>query len=231
MADLHAVSVGATSRWVNAERGEEVFRFGAVQRFLFRDQRITPEGALVNQRFSDILLASGTRTRAGGRTRPSSSTRHASARALGAAPLRAGAYRTEPRLPAGASGQSEQIEAAWRGRYGRPGGPVTAPAPTAAAQDAWYSSVRPRAVRPARPAADGLRHWRQSTTPAAGCCASGSSIIPSTGRAEARTQFMIQLELVGRPQLGSNALGLEGTMCPAIAGFQPRSLASTDSLP
>ena len=33
-----------------------MFRFGAVQRFLFRDQRITPEGAPVNQRFSDILL-------------------------------------------------------------------------------------------------------------------------------------------------------------------------------
>ena len=56
VSDANKLTVGATSRWVNPEKGEELLRLGLVQQFLFRDQRITPDGVPVTQKVSDLLL-------------------------------------------------------------------------------------------------------------------------------------------------------------------------------
>jgi LPS-assembly protein len=53
----------------------------------------------------------------------------------------------------------------------------------------------------------------------------------STGRAEARTQFMIQLELVGLSQLGSNALKVLKDNVPGYRRLSLDRSPSTDSLP
>ncbi|MET0210737.1 MAG: LPS assembly protein LptD, partial [Burkholderiaceae bacterium] len=42
--DANMLAFGATSRWIEDERGEEQLRLGMVQRYLFRNQRITPDG-------------------------------------------------------------------------------------------------------------------------------------------------------------------------------------------
>lgn len=56
VADAHQVTVGATTRWQEPATGIERLRLGAAQRFLFRDQRLTPEDAPGDKRVSDIIL-------------------------------------------------------------------------------------------------------------------------------------------------------------------------------
>jgi LPS-assembly protein len=51
------------------------------------------------------------------------------------------------------------------------------------------------------------------------------------GQAEARTQFMIQLELVGLSQLGSNALKVLKDNVPGYRRLSLDRSPSTDSLP
>jgi LPS-assembly protein len=56
VADAHQVTLGATSRWQEPETGAERLRLGLAQRFLFRDQRLTPESVPGDKRVSDLLL-------------------------------------------------------------------------------------------------------------------------------------------------------------------------------
>lgn len=56
VADAHQVTLGATTRWQEPETGIERLRLGAAQRFLFRDQRLTPENAPGDRRVSDLIL-------------------------------------------------------------------------------------------------------------------------------------------------------------------------------
>ncbi len=61
VADTHQVTLGATSRWRETASGIERLRLGVAQRYLFRDQRLTPEGVEGDKRASDLLLfGSGT---------------------------------------------------------------------------------------------------------------------------------------------------------------------------
>ena len=64
--DTHQVTLGASSRWLDPRQGAELMRLGLAQRFLLRDQRITPdrlsptglapETGTPASRFSDVLL-------------------------------------------------------------------------------------------------------------------------------------------------------------------------------
>jgi LPS-assembly protein len=61
VADTHQITLGATSRWREPDSGIERLRLGIAQRYLFRDQRLTPEGVEGDKRASDLLLfGSGT---------------------------------------------------------------------------------------------------------------------------------------------------------------------------
>jgi LPS-assembly protein len=61
VADTHQITLGVTSRWREGGSGIERLRLGVAQRFLFRDQRLTPEGVEGDKRASDLLLfGSGT---------------------------------------------------------------------------------------------------------------------------------------------------------------------------
>jgi LPS-assembly protein len=61
VADTHQITLGATSRWRETTSGIERLRLGVAQRYLFRDQRLTPEGVEGDKRASDLLLfGSGT---------------------------------------------------------------------------------------------------------------------------------------------------------------------------
>ncbi|MFO1228427.1 LPS-assembly protein LptD [Roseateles sp.] len=232
VADLHAVSVGATSRWVNAERGEEVFRFGAVQRFLFRDQRITPEGAPVNQRFSDILLAGSAhldpRWWADAAVEFNPDTQR-SVRSVLRGRYAPGPYRTLSLAYRLARGQSEQIEAAWQWPlWGAPAAPRDRSSTSGSCQGAWYSAGRVQYSLRDRRLTDSVIGAEYD----AGCWLLRVGVERlSTGRAEARTQFMIQLELVGLSQLGSNALKVLKDNVPGYRRLSLDRSPSTDSLP
>jgi LPS-assembly protein len=56
VSDAHQVTAGVTSRLIDPHSGVEALRLGIAQRYLLRDQRVTPDGVPLTQRFSDVLL-------------------------------------------------------------------------------------------------------------------------------------------------------------------------------
>lgn len=57
VSDAHQVTLGMTSRSLDARTGAEMLRGSIAQRLQFRDQTTTPAGTVANQRVSDVLLA------------------------------------------------------------------------------------------------------------------------------------------------------------------------------
>jgi len=57
VSDAHQVTIGMTTRSLDAATGAEWVRGSIVQRVQFRDQTTTPAGSVSNQRLSDVLLA------------------------------------------------------------------------------------------------------------------------------------------------------------------------------
>jgi LPS-assembly protein len=228
VADLHAISVGATSRWVNTTQGEEVLRLGAVQRFLFRDQRITPDGQPVTQRFSDLLLAASVHANerwwADG-TLEFNPQSNRYVRSVMRARYSPGPFKTVSLAYRLAREQSEQVELAWQWPiYGQP---VTQRSQTSCG-GAWYSAGRVQYS---------LRDKRLTDSVAgveydAGCWVMRVGVERlSTGRAETNTRFMLQLELVGLSQLGSNALKVLKDNVPGYRRLSSDRSASADFQP
>jgi LPS-assembly protein len=60
VSDAHQVTVGAVTRWVDAENGAETLRLGLAQRYRFRTQRVVLSGDPLDQRVSDLLLDGST---------------------------------------------------------------------------------------------------------------------------------------------------------------------------
>ena len=61
VADGHQLTAGVTTRLLNPDTGAELLRLGIVQRYLFRDQQVTPDPSQPStQRFSDVLLLGST---------------------------------------------------------------------------------------------------------------------------------------------------------------------------
>ena len=60
VSDGHQLTAGVTTRLLDPVTGAEALRLGVVQRYLFRDQLVTPEGIPFAQRFSDVLLLGST---------------------------------------------------------------------------------------------------------------------------------------------------------------------------
>ena len=60
IADNNMLTIGATTRFLDAETGAEAARFGVAQRLRFSDQKVTMPGALPSEeRWSDVLLGAG----------------------------------------------------------------------------------------------------------------------------------------------------------------------------
>lgn len=233
VSDLHALSAGATSRWVSAATGEEVLRLGAVQRFLFRDQLITPDGQPVTQRFSDLLLAAAAhldeRWWADGTTELNPQTNR-SVRSVLRARYSPGPYKTASIAYRLARGQSEQVELAWQWPiYGQPVATRSAGAgSTASCGGAWYSAGRVQYSLRDKRLTDSVAGFEYD----AGCWVLRFGVERlSTGRAETNTRLMLQLELVGLSQLGSNALKVLKDNVPGYRRLSSDRSPSSDFLP
>lgn len=232
VADLHALSIGATSRWVNAQQGEEVLRLGAVQRVLFRDQRITPDGQPVTQRFSDLLLAAAAhleeRWWADGTLELDGQSR--AVRSVMRARYSPGPYRTVSLAYRLARDQSEQVELAWQWPiYGQPVATRGASASGGATcGGAWYSAGRVQYSLRDKRLTDSVAGFEYD----AGCWVMRFGIERlSTGRAETNTRIMLQLELVGLSQLGSNALKVLRDNVPGYRRLSSDRSSSSDFTP
>jgi len=228
VSDLHAVSVGATSRWVSTARGEEVLRLGAVQRFLFRDQFVTPDGRPVTQRFSDLLLAAAAhleeRWWADGTLEFNPETGR-SERSVVRARYAPGPFKTLSLAYRFARDQSEQLELAWQ--WPIAGQPVTQRSETSCG-GAWYSAGRVQYSLRDKRLTDSVAGFEYD----AGCWVMRFGVERlSTGRAETNTRLMLQLELVGLSQLGSNALKVLKDNVPGYRRLSSDRSPSSDFLP
>ncbi|NCT83143.1 MAG: LPS-assembly protein LptD [Comamonadaceae bacterium] len=230
VSDLHALSVGATSRWVGASSGEEILRLGAVQRFLFRDQKITPDGQPVTQRFSDLLLAAAAHLDekwwADG-TLEFNPEINRSVRSVLRARYSPGPFKTVSVAYRLARGQSEQVELAWQ--WPLYGAPVTSRgADSKSCGGAWYSAGRVQYSLRDRRLTDSVMGFEYD----AGCWVLRWGVERlSTGRAETNTRLMLQLELVGLSQLGSNALKVLTDNVPGYRRLSSDRSPSSDFQP
>ncbi|MFG6429933.1 LPS-assembly protein LptD [Roseateles sp. LYH14W] len=230
VSDLHAVSVGATSRWVSASQGEEIMRVGAVQRFLFRDQLVTPDGQPVTQRFSDLLLAAAARLDDrwwADSTLEFNPEIGRSVRSVLRLRYSPGAFKTVSVAYRLARAQSEQIELAWQWPiYGQP---ITQRgADSKSCGGAWYSAGRVQYSLRDKRLTDSVAGFEYD----AGCWVLRFGLERlSTGRAETNTRFMLQLELVGLSQLGSNALKVLKDNVPGYRRLSSDRSPSSDFLP
>jgi LPS-assembly protein len=208
VSDAHQITAGVTTRWIDPVNGTEWSRLGIAQRYLLRDQQITPDSVPFTQRFSDVLVLGATQVAArwwvDTSIQYSPETNRVTRSVLGAR-FSPGPFRT---ISAGyrlARGSSEQVELAWQWPvYGRErAAPAAASSTNGTCRGAWYSVGRINySTRDSR-----ITDSVVGVEYDAGCWI-GRVVAErlSTGRSEATTRLLLQLELVGLSRLGSNPL-------------------------
>jgi LPS-assembly protein len=176
-------------------------RLGLVQRYLFRSQQVTPDGVPVNDRFSDLLLFGSSnltpRWTLDAALQYNPDLRRAT-RSVISARYSPGPFRTVSTSYRLARGASEQIDVGWQWPVYR--GSATA---GGCSGGTVYSVGRLNySVRDSR-ITDSIVGFEYD----AGCWI-GRVVAErlSTGRSEATTRLLFQLELVGLSRLGSNPL-------------------------
>ncbi len=222
VSDAHQITAGATSRWLDADTGIERLRVGAVQRYLLRDQRVTPDGVPITQQISDVLLfgqsSLTTRWTLGAAVQYSPENDRVT-RSVLSARYSPGAFRTLGLNYRFVRGSSEQFDLGWQWPIfgpamdgGSAGGASGGGGPWSAVgrsprdcRGTLYTVGRLNYSKLDRRITDSLAGFEYD----AGCWV-GRIVAErlSTGRSEATTRLSFQLELVGlsRLNLGSNPL-------------------------
>ena len=223
VSDAHQLTAGVTTRFVDAVTGAEALRLGLVQRYLFRSQRVTaqadgsPDGAPLEQRFSDALLLGSTSVLPGwtldGAVQYNADIQR-SVRSILGVRYSPGPFRTIGTTYRLARGLSEQMELGWQWPlYGQPRVSAGAGAGAIGGNSAiggsngcrgtWYSVGRVNYSLKDSRITDSVLGLEYD----AGCWI-GRFVAErlSTGRSEATTRLMLQLELVGLSRIGSNPL-------------------------
>ncbi len=212
VSDTHQLAAGVTTRWLDAQTGVEAMRLGIVQRYLFRPQRITPapeggeavEGEPLSQRLSDVLLLGSSTIwphwtlNAALQYNPDSGRPVRSITGVRYSP---GPFRTVNVNYRFTRGSTEQVELGWQWPLFQPRAAATSS--SGSCTGSWYSAGRlSYSMRDSR-LTDSLAGVEYD----AGCWI-GRIVVErvSTGRSEATTHVMLQLELVGLSRLGSNPL-------------------------
>ena len=207
VSDADQLTAGLSTRVFDAADGGELLRLAVAQRLLFRDQRVTPEGPVLSQRVSDLLLLGSTRLfpawvlDAGLQYSPELGS---ATRTLVAGRFSPGPFRTVSAAYRFTRGSTEQIELGWqwplagahRHALLRRGGGARCAA-------TWYGVGRlDYSLRDSR-VTDALIGVEVD----AGCwIARIVAERQSTARNEANTRLLFQLELVGLARLGSSPL-------------------------
>ena len=231
VSDAHQLTAGVTTRVLSPETGAEMLRLGLAQRYLFRDQLVTPKvanpgdstatfdpfsgvGPALTQRFSDVLLLGSTTLVPNWALEASlqySPDSKRLARSIVSTRFSPGPYRTLSATYRLTRGLSEQVELGWQW-------PIYGPLPSGvggrsasgggnsgSCQGSWYGVGRINYSTLEKRLIDSVVGVEYD----AGCWI-GRVVASrlSTGRSEATTRLSVQLELVGlsRLNLGSNPL-------------------------
>ena len=210
VSDSHSLSIGATSRILDPTTGAEALRFGIAQRYRFRDQFITPDQQPQTQHFSDIAVFGSTTVVPKWNLDTSvqfDPDTHRVERSLAGFRYTPGPYRTVGLTYRLTRGLTEQYEIGWQWPvFGEP--PSTERHAAAAGSSGrcggtLYSVGRVNySTRDSR-LTDSIVGFEYD----AGCWI-GRIVAErlSTGRSEATTRLLVQLELIGLSRLGSNPL-------------------------
>jgi LPS-assembly protein len=212
VSDAHQLTTGVTTRVLDPLTGAEALRLGVVQRYLFRDQRVTPDGQPFTQRFSDVLLLGSTSLVTNWTLDASvqySPDIGRTVRSIVGARYSPGPYRTINATHRLARGLGEQLEIGWQWPVY---GPASRSAPplflntsqgNASCRGTWYTVGRINYSTSESRLTDTVLGAEYD----AGCWI-GRVVAErlSTGRSEAVTRLLLQLELVGLSRLGSNPL-------------------------
>jgi LPS-assembly protein len=203
VSDAHQVTTGVTTRMIDAATGAEVFRLGLAQRTLLRDQRITPDGVPLTQRFSDLLLVGSAALSS--RWTFDAAVQYSpeidrTTRSVLSARYSPGAFRTLSATYRLTRGASEQLDLGWQWPLTRM---LAANERGSSCQGTLYGVGRINYSMKDSRITDSLAGLEYD----AGCWI-GRVVAErlSTGRTEATTRLMFQLELVGLSRLGSNPL-------------------------
>jgi LPS-assembly protein len=213
VSDSNQLTAGVTTRLIDGTTGAEALRLGLVQRYLFQDQNVTLTNAAsdkpLTQRFSDVLLLGSTTLvprwtlDAALQYRPEISR---TVRSVISARYSPGPYRTVGATYRLARDLSEQVETAWQWPiYGVTADqkPSAGTSGTDTCRGSLYSVGRINySTRDSR-ITDSVLGLEYD----AGCWI-GRVVAErlSTGRSEATTRLLLQLELVGLSRLGTNPL-------------------------
>ena len=210
VSDAHQVTMGVTSRLIDATSGAEAGRLGVVQRYLLRDQRITPEGVPFTRSFSDIFLLGGA-TLGGGlsldATLQYSPDIRRTVRTIASARWNPGEFRTISTTYRLSRGLAEQLEVGWQWpiwKSALAAEPGSRPRGSGSAcSGTWYTVGRVNYSLKDSRITDSILGFEYD----AGCwIVRAVAERMSTGRSEATTHILLQLELVGLSRLGSNPL-------------------------
>lgn len=202
VSDAHQLTAGATTRLIDPATGAESLRLGIAQRYLFRDQQVTPDGVPLTQRFSDLLLEGSTSLVP--RWRFDLALQYSAEIARPVRSILAARYQPAPFHALSATyrlarGLSEQVELGWQWPVYRGSGRTSG----SACQGNLYMVGRVNySTRDSR-VTDSIGGFEYD----AGCwIARVVAERLSTGRSEANTRLLLQLEFVGLSRLGSNPL-------------------------
>ena len=215
VSDAHQVTAGVTTRILDPLTGAEALRLGVAQRYLFRDQRITTDGDPITRRFSDVLVY-GTTTVVPNWTFDVQAQYNPDDQRVGRSLLgfrySPGPYRTINLNYRLTRGLSEQVELGWQWPiFGNPpplttegGAPGTGRSGgNSTCKGTLYGVGRINYSTRDRRLTDGIAGFEYD----AGCWI-GRVVAEriSTGRNEATTRLLVQLELIGLSRIGSNPL-------------------------
>ncbi len=215
VADAHQITAGLTTRLVDAGGGEAL-RLGVIQRYLLRPQQVAPQpdgsadGPPLTQKFSDALLVGSTNVLPSWTLDAAlqfSPEIHRAVRTVVGARYSPGPFRTVSTTYRLTRGLSEQLELGWQWPVW--GNPATAEPKSRSASSsgncsgAWYSVGRVNYSLKDSRITDSVLGLEYD----AGCWI-GRIVAErlSTGRSEATTRLLLQLELVGLSRIGSNPL-------------------------
>ena len=215
VSDTNGLTVGATTRLLDAASGAELMQLGIAQRYLFREQLITDTGVPEKKGFSDVLLRGSTRLfdpwSLDAYVRYSPSVDRVTRTILSAqyAPGESRALNLGYRY---ARDISSQIELGWQW-------PLYQAAAKSSAGNScsgsWYSVGRVLYSTTDRRVTDGVLGFEYD----AGCWVARFAVSRvSTGVSQASTQLLMQLELVGLARLGTNVIN---RLKDNIPGYTP----------
>ena len=228
VADAHQVTASISTRLIDPATGAEALRLGLAQRYLLRDQWVTPDGVPLTQRLSDVFVMGSTSVIPQWSLNATLQYNAELARVQRSA--WGGAYSPGPFRTLSASyntdhvANTEQVSMGWQwplyGPLNRTAEPLVSAAPStssACCQGAWYSVGRVNYNTRDRTVVDAIMGLEYD----AGCWI-GRVVARrlSTGLNESVTGIGFQLELVGLSRLGFGSNPVQ-VLKENVGGYRP----------